>query len=184
MFTSEINGIEYQIYSQAVPPAATQIHEVQFYLFFLIEKDKSYASAQITEIEFQNRGVFLTIVIIILFGFIAVLIANLYIALRTANSITQAIDVMTEYTNRLKRATNVDGKRKIIAQISNDALFIKTSEVFEKMKLAKKALFNRYKQELEREANETSQSKPTIESARSQRMLNKNKDLLSGVEAI
>ena len=52
------------------------------------------------------------------------------------------------------------------------------------MKLAKKALLNRYKQELEREANETSQSKPTIESARSQRMLTKNKDLLSRVEAI
>ena len=53
------------------------------------------------------------------------------------------------------------------------------------MKLAKKALFNRYKQELEREAKENSQSNPNIESARSQHMLTKKNEVLpSGVEAI
>ena len=62
-----------------------------------------------------------------------------------AGKITQAIDVMTDYTNRLKMAPNVEGKRKIIAEISSDALFVKTSEVYEKMRLAKKALFYRYK---------------------------------------
>lgn len=55
------------------------------------------------------------IVITILVGFVVVLTANLCIALKTANSITRAIDVMTEYTNRLKMAPNVDGKRQIIA---------------------------------------------------------------------
>ena len=51
------------------------------------------------------------------------------------------------------------------------------------MKLAKKALFNRYKQELEREANDNSQqSKPKIESARSQHTPTKKED--PGVETI
>ena len=73
------------------------------------------------------------------------LAANLFIAMRTAGGITNAIDVMTKYTNLLKMAPNVEGKRKIIAEISNDSLFVKTSEVYKKMKLAKKALFYRYK---------------------------------------
>ena len=44
VFTSEINGEEYRIYSQAVPATATEISEVQFYLFFLLKKENAPAS--------------------------------------------------------------------------------------------------------------------------------------------
>ena len=128
-----------------MPSTAKTHKEVQFFLFFLIESNQSYASAQIAEIEEQNRATIILITIIILSGFSAVLAANLFIAMRTAGGITNAIDVMTKYTNLLKMAPNVEGKRKIIAEISNDSLFVKTSEVYKKMRLAKKALFYRYK---------------------------------------
>ena len=115
VFTSEINGIEYQIYSQAVPPEATNYDEVVFYLFFLIEKDDSYASDYMNDIGFAFNLTLVLIVTIILTGFSIVLAIILFIALRTAGRITHAIDVMTEYSERLKMAMNVQGKNNIIA---------------------------------------------------------------------
>ena len=44
VFTSQINGITYQIYSQSVPDGAESRDDVIYYLFFLIERDQSYAS--------------------------------------------------------------------------------------------------------------------------------------------
>ena len=38
VFTSVIDGVEYYIYSQAVPESATQLEEVTFYFIFMIEK--------------------------------------------------------------------------------------------------------------------------------------------------
>ena len=47
VFETFIDGIEYDIYSQPVPSWSTKMEDVHYYLFFLIEKEKSYASAQI-----------------------------------------------------------------------------------------------------------------------------------------
>ena len=97
-----------------------------------------------SEIKFAINLTLILIVMIILTGFCIVLAIILIIALRTAGRITKAIDVMTEYTGRLKLAPNVDSKKNIIAQMSQDPVFSKTSEKFKKMKLAKQALVNRY----------------------------------------
>lgn len=163
VFTSTINGITYQIYSQSVPDGAESRDDVIYYLFFLIERDQSYASEQIAQIEQAFNLTLLLVVIIVLAGFGVDLAGILCIALRTANSITRAIDVMTEYTNRLKMAPNVDGKRQIIAQISTDALFTETSKKYGNMKLAQKALIYRHKQEVARNELSRSNSRSLLE---------------------
>ena len=74
------------------------MEEVSYYLFFLIEKEKSYASAQIAEIQFSFNLAILYVLFIVLGGFLTVLGLMLYIALRSSKNITNAIDIMTEYT--------------------------------------------------------------------------------------
>ena len=97
-----------------MPSEAESYDEVLFYLFFLIEKEQSYASDYMSDIGFAMNMTLMLIVMIILTGFCIVLAVIIIIALRTAGKITKAIDVMTEYTERLKMAPNVDSKNKII----------------------------------------------------------------------
>ena len=60
---------------------------------------------------------------------------------------------MTKYTGRLKRAANVEGKQKIIKDISSDPLFKEIDKKFDKMRLAKQALIKRH-QESKHKVNE------------------------------
>ena len=121
------------------------MEEVSYYLFFLIEKEKSYASAQIAQIQFSFNLAILYVLFIVLGGFLTVLGLMLYIALRSSKNITNAIDIMTEYTQRLKQATNVEGKRRIINDISEDELFVEIGKKYDRMQQAQKALIKRHK---------------------------------------
>lgn len=145
VFEIVIDGKDYQIYSQAVPSEKITGMDAKYYLFFLIETENSYASDQIASVKQAFTGILLGVLMIVLTGFMVVLAIIIFIALRTSWRITTAIDVMTRYTQKLKKAPNVDAKIEIIDEISGDPHFVKISEKFENMKKAKTALIKRHK---------------------------------------
>ena len=99
----------------------------------------------IDTMDFQLWSVFLIILAVVGLGFIATLGGILVIVFRVAKSITSAIDVMTSYTQKLKKAPDVACKREIIAEISEVDIFVEISEQYENMKIAKKSLIKRHK---------------------------------------
>lgn len=64
----------------------------------------------------------------------------IFVVYRSAHRITHAIDVMTDFTNRLKKASDVKTKREIISTMSENNLFDKISQQYFDMKQAKQAL--------------------------------------------
>ena len=71
---------------------------------------------------------FIFIIFIVGIGFACVLTIIIIVALRTANRITKNIDVMTKFTNELKRATDITKKRDIINSMGDNELFKKVSK--------------------------------------------------------
>ena len=147
------------------------------------------------EIQSSINWTIILIVIVVLASFQAILAAFLFVAIRMTGKITRAIDVMTEYTNRLRKAPNVISKRRIIEEMSNDKTFADTSEFYDNMKLAKRALVHRYKQELARngsdyrltttEAQDNDlQQKLLVETGRSRYTLTEDDEVPAEVKAI
>ena len=147
------------------------------------------------EIHSSINWTIILIVIVVLASFQAILAAFLFVAIRMTGKITRAIDVMTEYTNRLRKAPNVISKRRIIEEMSNDKTFADTSEFYDNMKLAKRALVHRYKQELARngsdyrltttEAQDNDlQQKLLVETGRSRYTLTEDDEVPAEVKAI
>ena len=147
------------------------------------------------EIQSSINWTIILIVILVLASFQAILAAFLFVAIRMTGKITRAIDVMTEYTNRLRKAPNVISKRRIIEEMSNDKTFADTSEFYDNMKLAKRALVHRYKQELARngsdyrltttEAQDNDlQQKLLVETGRSRYTLTEDDEVPAEVKAI
>ena len=147
------------------------------------------------EINSSINWTIILIVIVVLASFQAILAAFLFVAIRMTGKITRAIDVMTEYTNRLRKAPNVISKRRIIEEMSNDKTFADTSEFYDNMKLAKRALVHRYKQELARngsdyrltttEAQDNDlQQKLLVETGRSRYTLTEDDEVPAEVKAI
>ena len=68
----------------------------------------------------------------------------IFVVYRSAHRVTHAIDVMAEFTNRLKKASDVKTKREIISTMSENHLFDNISQQYFDMKQAKLALLQRY----------------------------------------
>ena len=58
-------------------------------------------------------------------GFSAVLGLIIFVAYLTSRRINKCIATMTEFTNKLKKKTDVKGKKKQISEIANHPLFQK-----------------------------------------------------------
>jgi len=121
VYDYEINGIKYNSYSQAVPSDTDGDRSlIKFYLFFIIQADNSYEKEYVTAIKKDLYVKFLLIESILGGGFIIVLVLIVFLVNRTARRITVSIDVMTEYTNELKKAPDLASKIALIDKISKD----------------------------------------------------------------
>ena len=94
----------------------------------MIPEDKSYAYSFISDTNYERMMTFIYILFIVGIGFACVLTIIIFFALRTANRITKNIDVMTKFTNELKRATDITKKRNIIESMGENELFKKVSK--------------------------------------------------------
>lgn len=146
VFTSLIDGVEYEIYSQAVPQSATVKSQVKFYFIFMIEKEQSYAAEMMADVSKNFNVMLFLIVVTVLSGFLVVIALIMTVGMRTSSNITNAIDIITEYTERLKKATNVEGKQAIIGEISQNKLFIEIGKKWGRMQLAKQSLIKRHRE--------------------------------------
>lgn len=104
VFQYDINGKQYSSYSQAVPPDTTDPADIKFYLFFMIETEKAYATEYVTEREDYKQLTFVLILFITGLGCFLVLAVINYIVWRKSRVITSTIDVLTDLTNQLKKA--------------------------------------------------------------------------------
>lgn len=118
VFNYTINDVTYVSYSQAVPPDTKDQSEIQYWLFFFLPKDESYAAEAKIGVDEDFQSVFQMIVLIVCGGLLLAVAIIMFFVYRTAKKITQAIDVMTDFTNRLKKATDVASKREIIREMS------------------------------------------------------------------
>ena len=94
----------------------------------MIPDEVSYAYDYITDLDSKKFTTFIFILLIVAIGFACVLTIIIIFALRTAYRITKNIDVMTKFTNELKRATDITKKRNIIESMGENELFKKVSK--------------------------------------------------------
>jgi len=95
-------------------------------------------------IEDSNSTASNYILLTVFSGFILVITIIMLLVRRTSQRITSSIDVMTEYTNELKKAPDIATKRLTIDRISLDPQFVKISKRYEMMRLAQVQLLERH----------------------------------------
>lgn len=128
-----------------MPPDAVDPDDIQYILFFIVKVSDSFASDNIAQIDKNFDLILVWILIVVVVGFSIVLLFIQFFAYRTAKRITHAISIMTDYTNKLKKAQDVANKQEIIREICKNDLFATTSKQYEKMKQAKESLIQRDK---------------------------------------
>ena len=98
------------------------------------------------EIKFSINLTILYVLLTVLGGFMIVLAMIIFVGLHSSNKITNAIQIMTMYTEKLGKATDYDGKLEVINEISKGNSFKAIGLKWDRMQLAKQSLLRHHKE--------------------------------------
>ena len=133
MYPYTINGKKYHVNSQASPPdTGNDTSKIKYYIIVMLEEKNLYSNTHIKELQKTKANSFIFIVLIVCCGSLVVLALIMCLVSRTSRRIIFSIDVMTKYTNELKKAPDLATKIKTIEKISKeDSLFKKISKRYD-----------------------------------------------------
>ena len=121
VFSYVINDIQYLTYSQAIPPDAQTIEEIDFYLIMFANQENLQRPQQTLEKHFAVT--YMQCLLIVLFSLTIIVVLTMLVAWYTGWQIATPVQDMTRYTNRMKLAPSLAKKIKIVDELSYERRF-------------------------------------------------------------